>query len=171
MLLDQLTGCETTLMFTLAKIFQGKYLCYFPWFSLNKKQEKKKHLSAFTVEALLPTGQANPHAVISPALNRCCLCSSCHFCCHNFVWSLIDFFSLCLVFGQTFHFQSTSQQWSIWRLTLYAGSHRAAINLQIPAMIQPHSAPNSYHLHLYLSLYVYLHYQSPFSTAVCSILT
>lgn len=58
----------------------------------EQKQEKKKRLSAFTVEALLPTGQANPHAVISPAPNRCCLCSSCHLCCHNFVWSLIDYF-------------------------------------------------------------------------------
>lgn len=58
----------------------------------ERKQEKKKRLSAFTVEALLPTSQANPHAVISPTPNRCCLCSSCHLCCHNFVWTLIDYF-------------------------------------------------------------------------------
>lgn len=70
----------------------------------ERKQEKKKRLSAFTVEALLPKGQANSHAVISPALNRWCLCSPCHFCCHNFVWSLIDFFSLFFSLWPNFSF-------------------------------------------------------------------
>jgi len=41
MLLDQLPGCETTPVFMIAKTVQGKYLCYFPWFSQNKIKKRR----------------------------------------------------------------------------------------------------------------------------------
>lgn len=46
-------------------------------------------------------------------------------------------------------------------------------HLQIPGLIQPHSASNSYRFHLHLNLNVYLHVylylycQSSFSTSAC----
>lgn len=42
MLLYQLTNCDAILMFMLSKLFQGKYLLYFPWFSQNEKKKKRK---------------------------------------------------------------------------------------------------------------------------------
>lgn len=48
MLLDQLTGCETILMFMLAKIFQQKYLCYFSWFSQSKNKKEETFVSIYS---------------------------------------------------------------------------------------------------------------------------
>lgn len=139
------------------------------------KTRKKKRSPAFTVEALLPTGQANPHAVINPALNRCYLWSSCHFCCHDFVWNLIDLFFFSLLFSLwpiffIFNAKANSCLSEGWLFVLRATKLQQNEHSQIPGLIQPHSALNSYYLHLHLNLnvylpvYLYLYWQSSFPT-------
>lgn len=163
--------------------FQGKYLSSLvlsEW-----KQGKKKGFSAFRVETLLSTGLANPHAVISPALNRFCFCSSCHFCCCDFVWSLIGillcfFISFCLesfcpnvsfsvkkptvVYlkpnflcwqPQSCHKLSFCKSQQCYSLTVY----KTAITLHLYL-----------NLNMYLYVHQYLYWQSSFHTSVCSIL-
>lgn len=144
----------------------------------NNKQTKttrkeEKDLSAFRVEALPPTVEAYLHAVSSSAPNRCC-----HFCCHNFVWSLMPFFSLCLVFGQIFHFQCKIQRWSMWRQILHVDSHRAVINWAFANPTNDIASQCTKYLSLafipepvcILHICLCLHYQSSFCTSVFSIL-
>lgn len=155
----------------LSKIFQKKHLCYFPWFSQNKNKKTRNvclHLQTHCIyRRMLPMGQANLCAVISPAQTDAASAVPAT-CCHNFVCSLIDFlFSLLFILWLNFSF-SVQKPAMAYLKANYADCHKDAI-IWAFAMIQPHSALNTYHLHLYQNLYVYLYYQSSFSISVFSI--
>lgn len=137
----------------------------------KQKQEKKKCLSALRVEALLPTVEAYPHTASSPALNRCCLCSSCHFCCHNFVWSLIALFLSLFSLWSDFSFSLQKPK------VVYVKASSAWWQPQSCNKLSFCKFQEWYSLTAFirepvcmLHTYLYLYFQSSFCTSVCSIL-